>query len=51
MKLNSIKKKAGKIDFQIFCTIILIVCIGIVMVYSSSAYYALHVKVKVRNSF
>ncbi|MBB6715716.1 putative lipid II flippase FtsW [Clostridium gasigenes] len=44
MKLNSIKKKAGKIDFQIFCTIILIVCIGIVMVYSSSAYYSLHVK-------
>lgn len=42
MKLNNIKKKAGKIDFQIFATIIFIVCIGVVMVYSSSAYYALY---------
>lgn len=42
MKLNKIKKKAGTIDFQILCTIILIVCIGVVMVYSSSSYYALY---------
>ncbi|MEG2291545.1 MAG: putative lipid II flippase FtsW [Clostridium sp.] len=42
MKLNDMKKKAGKIDFQIFATIIFIVCIGVVMVYSSSAYYALY---------
>lgn len=42
MKLNNIKRKAGKIDFQILCTVIIIVCIGIVMVYSSSAYYSLY---------
>lgn len=42
MQFNNIKKKAGKIDFQIFATIIFIVCIGVVMVYSSSAYYALY---------
>ena len=42
MKLKKIKKKVGAIDFQILCTIILIVCVGIVMVYSSSSYYALH---------
>lgn len=44
MELNNIKKKAGTIDFQIFCTIIGIVCIGIIMVYSSSSYYALYEK-------
>lgn len=42
MKLNNIKKRAGTIDFQILCTISLILCIGVVMVYSSSSYYALY---------
>lgn len=44
MKLNNLKSKRGRIDFQMFCAIVLILCIGIVMVYSSSSYYGLHVE-------
>lgn len=44
MKANKVKKKVGRIDFQMFCAIILILCVGVVMVYSSSSYYALYNK-------
>ena len=44
MKLNKSKNKKGRIDFQLLCAIILILCVGVVMVYSSSSYYALHIE-------
>lgn len=44
MKSKKIKKNVGRIDLQILCTVILIVCVGIVMVYSSSSYFALYSK-------
>ncbi|MGL5085874.1 MAG: putative lipid II flippase FtsW [Clostridium sp.] len=42
MKRKKNKKNIGRIDLQILCTVILIVCVGIVMVYSSSSYFALY---------
>ncbi|MBP1889723.1 cell division protein FtsW [Clostridium moniliforme] len=34
-------KRMGEIDYGIFCTIILLLAIGVVMVYSASSYYAM----------
>ncbi|GAB6169857.1 stage V sporulation protein E [Clostridium carnis] len=44
MRLKKKKKKMGRIDIAILCAVILLVCIGIIMVYSSSSYYALYEK-------
>lgn len=44
MKLNKVKKKLGTVDFGIYWTVLIIVVIGIIMVYSSSAYYSLYHK-------
>ena len=34
-------KRMGEIDYGIFCTIILLLAVGVVMVYSASSYYAM----------
>ena len=34
--------KMGKIDFLMFCVIMLLVAIGVVMVYSASSYFAFY---------
>ena len=36
------KKKMGNIDYVLFYTVILLLAIGVVMVYSASSYYAMH---------
>ncbi|ABK61451.1 MULTISPECIES: stage V sporulation protein E [Clostridium] len=38
------KKKLGKVDFILFITIMLLVSIGVIMVYSASSYASLHNK-------
>ena len=38
---KSRKKRLGQIDYGIFYTVIILLCIGIVMVYSASSYYAM----------
>ena len=38
---KSRKKRLGQIDYGIFYTVIVLLCIGIVMVYSASSYYAM----------
>ncbi|KEH94742.1 stage V sporulation protein E [Clostridium massiliodielmoense] len=38
------KKRMGKVDFILFITIMLLVSIGVIMVYSASSYAALHNK-------
>lgn len=40
IKIKPRKKKMGVIDYGLFCTIITLLAIGIVMVYSASSYYA-----------
>ena len=42
-KNNKVKKnKMGKIDYKIFFTVLILVTIGVLMVFSASAYYALY---------
>lgn len=42
--MNKPKVKMGQVDFILFSTIMLLVAIGIIMVYSASSYTALHSK-------
>ncbi|WP_244835323.1 stage V sporulation protein E [Clostridium sp. BJN0001] len=42
LKKSSIKSKFGEIDYPLFYTLILILAVGIVMVYSASSYYAIY---------
>lgn len=40
MKISKSKTRMGSIDFVLFSTIMLLVAIGVVMVYSASSYKA-----------
>ena len=40
-KLRPKGKRMGEIDYGVFCTIILLLAVGVVMVYSASSYYAM----------
>lgn len=44
MKRTKNKIKMGQVDFWLFATILLLVAVGVVMVYSASSYSALHSK-------
>jgi len=44
VKGKKIRRKMGKIDYGIFCCVIILLAIGIVMVYSASSYYAMFSK-------
>ncbi|MCY6959635.1 stage V sporulation protein E [Clostridium brassicae] len=44
MKKTKTKVKMGQVDFVLFATIMILVAVGIVMVYSASSYTALHSK-------
>ena len=40
-KLRPKGKRMGEIDYGVFCTLILLLAVGVVMVYSASSYYAM----------
>lgn len=42
VNINNRKKKIGSIDYILFYTVVLLLAIGVVMVYSASSYYAMH---------